>query len=392
MNIIFMKLFEMSITATWLIISVLIIRMILKNMPKYFRCILWGMVGIRLILPFSFESKASLVPESEMVKPIIDNKAVVRNVDSLDKVLNIVSIVTIIWIVGIVLMLMYFIISYILLLRRVKESICYKENVWQCDYIDTPFILGIINPRIYIPSAINTEELQHVLAHEKAHLKRHDHLWKPVAFMLLTIYWFNPLIWVSYTLLCKDIELACDEKVVKCMGTYDKKMYCETLLNYSLSRKMISICPLAFGEGGVKQRVMSVLNYKKPSFWIIVVSIIACVTVGIFFMTNPVNKDTQKNNGEPVQETIIETNQSISEQEFQEIRSKIEMLQIEYENTLNFMEKYQVEFNIIREQAQKNKIEQEIIKAQDELQYYMSLIEENSNKLEKYKNAIESES
>jgi len=187
----------------------------------------------------------------------------------------------------IVAMVLYTVVSYFRIHRKVREAVPYQENIWLCDHIDTPFILGVVRPRIYLPSNMNEQDIEYVIAHEKAHLKRHDHWWKPLGFLLLTVYWFNPILWIAYILLCKDIELACDEKVIKDMGTEIKKPYSEALINCSVPRKMISACPLAFGEVGVKGRVKSVLNYKKPAFWIIVVAVVASIVVAVCFLTNP---------------------------------------------------------------------------------------------------------
>ncbi len=194
------------------------------------------------------------------------------------------------WFVGVAGMLFYMLFSYLRVYRKVKESALYEKNVRRCDSIDSPFILGVICPKIYLPSDINAEDREFVLAHERAHLKRFDHIWKPLEFLLLSIYWFHPLLWVAYILLCKDIEYACDEKVIKELGAERKKAYSTALINCSVSRKMISACPLAFGENGVKGRVKSVLHYKKPAFWIIIASVVVCTVLAVCFLTDPERK------------------------------------------------------------------------------------------------------
>lgn len=201
------------------------------------------------------------------------------------------AIAAIVWLVGIGIMLLYTAISYISVYRRVKESAPLKDKVRVCDRIDSPFILGMLRPRIYLPSDISITDREYVIAHEKAHLKRLDHIWKPLGFLLLSVYWFHPLLWVAYILLCKDIEFACDEKVIKELGAEQKKTYSTALINCSVSRKMISACPLAFGENGVKGRVKSVLHYKKPAFWILVASVLVCVVMAVCFLTNPKSKE-----------------------------------------------------------------------------------------------------
>jgi len=196
-------------------------------------------------------------------------------------------VASILWPIGILGMLFYAGFSYLRIRRKVREAAPLRDNIWLCDYVDSPFILGIFRPRILLPSSMTPSEMQHVIAHEQAHLKRLDHLWKPLGFVLLSIYWFNPALWVAYILLCRDIELACDEKVIKEMDTDDIKAYSTTLLNYSISRKIISVCPLAFGEVNVKRRIKNVLHYKKPAFWIILASVAACAVVAVCFLTNP---------------------------------------------------------------------------------------------------------
>ena len=328
MEAIFLKILNMSITASWLVLAIVILRLILKKAPKAISVFMWAVVGVRLICPFSFESILSLIPSAETVpqdsiyseapaihsgvpifnstvNPIISESLAPEVGASVNPMQIIAFVASVVWIVGIVAMLLYTVISYFRIHRKVREAVPYQDNIWLCDHIDTPFILGVIRPRIYLPSNMNEQDIEYVIAHEKAHLKRHDHWWKPLGFLLLTVYWFNPILWIAYILLCKDIELACDEKVIKDMGTEIKKPYSEALINCSVPRKMISACPLAFGEVGVKGRVKSVLNYKKPAFWIIVVAVIACIALSVGFLTNPATKlDT--NMASFIEEQIIE--------------------------------------------------------------------------------------
>ena len=310
MEAIFLKILNMSITASWLVLAIVILRLILKKAPKAISVFMWALVGVRLICPFSFESILSLIPSAETVpqdiiyseapaihsgvpifnstvNPIISENLAPEVGASVNPMQIIAFVASVVWIVGIVAMVLYTVISYFRIHRKVREAVPYQENIWLCDHIDTPFILGVIRPRIYLPSNMNEQDIEYVIAHEKAHLKRHDHWWKPLGFLLLVVYWFNPILWIAYILLCKDIELACDEKVIKDMGTEIKKPYSEALINCSVPRKMISACPLAFGEVGVKGRVKSVLNYKKPAFWIIVVAVVASIVVAVCFLTNP---------------------------------------------------------------------------------------------------------
>lgn len=310
MDAVFIKLLNMSITASWLILAVILLRFLLKKAPKWIMSILWGFVAFRLIFPFSLESAFSLIPSTETipqnilisesptvnsgfevlnqaVNPIITD-ALTPNVEySVNPIQVVIFIASVIWIIGIIAMGIYTVVSYIRVRKKVEEAVPLKENIWVCDHIPTPFILGIFRPRIYIPSSINETHMEYVIFHEKAHLKRKDHIWKPLGFLLLSVYWFNPIIWLAYILLCKDIELACDEKVIRQFGTQIKKPYSDALISCSMPRKMISACPLAFGETCVKERVKSVLNYKKPAFWIILVAVIACIITAVCLLTNP---------------------------------------------------------------------------------------------------------
>jgi len=197
----------------------------------------------------------------------------------------------VIWIVGIIALFIYTVISYAKVKRKIGTAVLLRENIYQSENVVSPFVLGIIKPKIYLPFNMNEKDMEHVVAHEMAHIHRKDHLWKPLGFLLLTLHWFNPLMWLGYILLCRDIELACDEKVIKELDHDARADYSQALLTCSVNRRMIAACPLAFGEVGVKDRVKSVLNYKKPAFWIIIAAIVACVAVAVCFLTNPPQKD-----------------------------------------------------------------------------------------------------
>ena len=310
MEAVFLKILNMSITASWIVLAVIVVRLLLRKAPKWIIVLMWGLAGIRLVCPFSLESVFSLIPSVEtvpsnilymdtptihsgvsalnsIVNPIISESLAPSVGDSVNPVQVITFISSMIWIAGVAVMLIYTAVSYLRICKKVKEAMPFKENIWVCDHVDTPFILGVIRPRIYLPSAMDGQDIEYVIAHENAHLKRHDHWWKPLGFLLLAIYWFNPILWIAYLLLCRDIELACDEKVIRNMGTENKKPYSDALINCSVPRRMIAACPLAFGEIGVKARVKSVLNYKKPAFWIIIIAVITCIFVAICFLTDP---------------------------------------------------------------------------------------------------------
>ena len=315
MGEIFLKLLNLSITASWLILAVLCIRLLFRKIPKWITCLLWGVVAIRLIFPFSIESAFSLQLSAEPIRtstmvegelipyvPSVDsNIGVVENTvnpllaeafayqetESVAPLQIATEIAGSVWLCGMVVLLIFALVSMIKLRLRVREAVRYKENLYICDAVKSPFILGIIKPRIYLSSALSEEEMDYIIAHERAHLKRKDHLWKPFGYLLLCIYWFNPLCWIAYIMLCKDIELACDEKVIKDMSFGDKKEYSRVLLFCATQRHLVMACPLAFGEVGVKERVKTVLNYKKPTFWITIAAIVVCAIVAICFLTNP---------------------------------------------------------------------------------------------------------
>ncbi|MBQ3081803.1 MAG: hypothetical protein IJC49_05055 [Clostridia bacterium] len=319
MEAVFIKLFNMSITATWIALAVILIRLLFKKAPKHFRVFMWGLVGLRLLIPFSIESVLSLIPSAETVppdiiysdkpyiqsgipiinstfNPIISESLAPATGDSVNPMQVVGAVAANIWIFGMTLMALYAVISYMRIRLKVKEAARVDGIIWECDNIDTPFILGIVRPRIYLPSSLTAEDREYVIAHERAHLKRRDHFWKPLGFLLLTVYWFNPVLWAAYVLLCKDIELATDEKVIKALGEEIKKPYSEALINCSVPRKAISACPVAFGESSIKERVKAVLNYKKASFWIIIIAVISCVGLGVLFLTNPVTDDGKNDN------------------------------------------------------------------------------------------------
>ncbi len=313
MEKVFLEILNMSLSGSLLILVVLIVRMLLKKFPKWILCVLWGMVAVRLLCPFSIESAISLLPSAKpvptdiamMPRPEIDtgissinqvvNTVIERNftpspVASANPLQIINFIVAWVWIVGIAVLIIYAIVSYGLLYKKVKSSITFEENIRLCDYVETPLILGIIRPRIYLPSGISEEQLYHVVAHEKAHLKRLDHIWKPLGFGILAIHWFNPLVWISYAMLCKDIEMACDEMVISDFDRESTVSYSQSLLECSAGKRTFIVCPLAFSEVSVKDRIKHVLNYKKPSFLIICIAVIICVVVAVCFLTNPKQK------------------------------------------------------------------------------------------------------
>ena len=333
----FLKLLNMSISAGYLVLAVVLLRLVLKKAPRWTRVLLWGIVAIRLICPFSIESALSLIPNPEPISadilqeaspsinsslptidpsappyinpdpiptpsiPILDTVTVTASADPGETYLAVASII---WLAGMSLMMLYMIISYWQLRRRVTTAIRVHDRIYQGETVVSPFVLGILRPRIYLPSNLSPQDLPHVIAHEQAHIRRKDHWWKPLGFLLLTLYWFNPLMWLAFLLLCRDIELACDEKVIKQLESDQRADYSQALLKCSARRRSIAACPLAFGEVGVKERVKNVLSYKKPAFWIIIVAVIACAAVAVCFLTDPLSEvhaeGTQPTETQPV--------------------------------------------------------------------------------------------
>lgn len=309
----FLKLTNMSVSASWLILAVFVLRFALKKAPKWVNVVLWGIVAVRLICPFSIESALSLIPSTETIPMNIEmagRPAIDSGIDVVNSAVNpIISasftpnpgasanplqiwipVASVIWLLGMVVMALYTAVSYFRLYRMLNTAVRYEKNIFQSENVTTPFVLGIFRPKIYLPFQIAEGDLAHVVAHEQAHICRKDHWWKPLGFLLLTIHWFNPLMWLAYVLLCRDIELACDERVIQKLGNAQRADYTQALVSCSVNRRMIAACPLAFGEVGVKDRVKTIMNYKKPAFWLIVVAIILCMIVAVCFLTDPIQE------------------------------------------------------------------------------------------------------
>ena len=323
MDAMLLQLLNVSISVSWLVGAVLLLRFCFPKAPKYIRCLLWGLVGVRLLLPFSIKSDFSVLPTSQTIpdeivyaqipsvntgifsvdmaiNPVIGQTLAPQVGDSVNPVQVWLAIGGVIWLVGMMVMLLYAIGSYWSVRRRVREAALLFDNVYHGDRIQSPFILGLFRPRIYLPSDMSEQDRVYVLAHEQAHLARRDHLWKPLGFALLSVYWFNPLLWVAYIMLCRDIEFACDEKVIASYGEYgeeQKKWYADALINCSAPRRHLTACPLAFGENGVKGRIKSVLHYKKPAFWVVVAALLTCIAVAVCFLTDPKDEWESENYG-----------------------------------------------------------------------------------------------
>lgn len=323
MSKIFTDIFNMSVAASWAILAVLVFRLIFKRSPKFIYCILWGIVGIRLTVPFFPSSRISIIPSAVTVVPSNQAQAphFQSGVGTLDSVVNEyidihypsangtstaqvtpTDIISYIWIGVAFLFILYAIISYIRLKRRVSSAILISDNVFESERVSSPFVLGLISPKIYLPINMDEDKVRSVLLHERAHIKRRDNIVKPIAFILLSVHWFNPLVWLSYILLCKDIEMACDEKVIKVMTPLERADYSEQLLSLGNVRKTLTVSPLAFGEVNVKGRIKSVLSYKKPAFYIVIATLIALLTLAVCLLTNPFSRSHPDNN-DPAEST-----------------------------------------------------------------------------------------
>ena len=323
MSELFLEIVNRSIAASWIVIAVLVLRLCLKKTPKWVNVLLWGIVAVRLIFPFSIESALSLIPSAETVSPSImmeQTPSVQTGVPALDQVINPVidhslspapgasanplqiwiPVLTVIWLLGVAALFLYSAVSYRRLRRRVCEAVILRDHIYQSENVCSPFVLGIIRPKIYLPYHMDKREMDHVIAHEQTHIRRRDHWWKPLGFLLLTVHWFNPLLWLGYILLCRDIELACDEKVIREMGSEQRADYTQALVSCSVSRRSIAACPLAFGEVGIKERVKSVMNYKKPAFWIVLASVVVCAVAAVCFLTDPKTERSSPSVGDNV--------------------------------------------------------------------------------------------
>lgn len=315
MNALFSQLLRQSLTAGWIILALLALRPLLKKVPRWVSCLLWGLPAARLLLPAALESRVSLVPQqltagalnltpipmTHIPVPTTAEAAPAAQHFSWEAVLPWL------WLAGMAALAVYALFSYIRLLRRVQVSIRVGDRVFICDNVRSPFILGLFRPRIYLPSDMDQNRAKLVLSHERSHLRRGDHLWKPLGYALLCLHWFNPLCWAAYLLFCRDIEQACDEAVVKDMEAWEKKAYSAALAACSVPRSAIAACPLAFGEVGVKQRIRGILNYRKPKFWVMVLSAVLCVALAAGFLTDPVKAsqpETETQGPSPVEDYL----------------------------------------------------------------------------------------
>lgn len=329
----FTRLVNLGLSVSWLVAAVLVLRLLLRRAPKWTRCLLWALVALRLLCPVSVESelsvfnlrptaaestpgaveyvqynekteKPALIWTSPALPAAEAGESPASQPASQPASMPAAAVKThttylpplmLVWAAGTGVMLLYALCSFLRLRRTVAPAVKLRENIYLCDELPSPFILGLLRPRIYLPSTLTAQQQTSVLAHEHAHLARRDHVWKPLGFLLLAVYWFNPLLWVAFFLLCRDIELACDERVIRNMSAGEKQEYSRALLSCSLPRQGVSACPLAFGEVGVKTRIRSILHDKKPGFWLVLLALLAVFALALGFLTAPKHEKTLQN-------------------------------------------------------------------------------------------------
>ena len=310
MDDVFLKLVNLSISASWLILAVLVLRVVLKKAPKWVMPLLWGVVALRLVCLFSIESALSLIPSAETIpseivtetrEPVLYEQATLDiatnpTLPSATEVPVGVSrqqaqvdfnIYSVLWLAGMAALLVHALVSAGKLKRKLATAILLRDNIYESEFVDSPFVFGVVKPNIYLPMHMDEGTAAYVIAHEHAHLARRDHWWKVLGYLVLALHWFNPLVWVAYILFCRDIELACDEKVVRGLDGAARADYSQALLSCAAPKRAVAACPLAFGEGNIKMRVKSALHYKKPAFWVAAAAVLAVVIVAVCFLTNP---------------------------------------------------------------------------------------------------------
>lgn len=341
----FVNILSISIGANWLILAVLLLRFLLKKAPRRVICILWAMVAVRVLLPVSLESPVDFIPETtSAIQEAVDTSLIHPETVTFHTGIvtpqegtsgasassgQSIPVIPLVWSFGILLMLSYLALRYVKLRRLVREAAWEKENIWICDTVTTPFILGIVRPKIYLPSGLSGISREYVIAHEKCHLRCKDHWWKPISYLILSVFWFDPLMWIAYFMICKDIEFACDESVILRYSLPEKKAYSQALLACSANRKLVLACPIAFGETAVVGRIRNVLNHKKPGFWIMLVSALVLIFCTIGFFTIPVGAQTNNSGLASSEQTeVISTLPPAESQDFPSVQEDSE----EWEN------------------------------------------------------------
>lgn len=322
MKELFLEVVKLSLSGSIFVAAVVLLRLVFRKAPRWVFCLLWALAAARLALPVQVETELSVIPpaisDGQAVEGVMSGfvgdttvyyegsgdyeaainagrdpvlapggRYVVTQTGSLEAPVTVGGVLAWVWLGGIGLMLGYAVLSWAMLRRRVRTAVRAEGNIWECGSVDSPFVLGLFCPRIYLPFGLEDPDRAHVIAHERAHLRRGDHWWKPLGFLILSVYWFNPVIWVAYVLLCRDIEGACDEKVIGSMTKDQIRAYSRALLNCSVHRRRIAACPVAFGEVGIKARIQNVMHYKKPAFWIVLTAVAASVVAAVLLLTDP---------------------------------------------------------------------------------------------------------
>lgn len=309
MSKLFLSVVNTSILAGYLVLVVLILRLLLKRAPKRITILLWGIVAVRLVGQFNIQSSLCLFPKEvisteinmgqeplvdtgflaldNIINPAIHSSLSADQAGGISTLQTVVSVLAVVWLAGIAVFFVYTAISFLRIRKNISTAVLVRDNIFQSENVRSPFVFGLVRPRIYLPLHLNEADMSSVIAHEQAHIKCRDYIIKPVGYLLLMVHWFNPLIWLSYMLFCKDIELACDERVIRKYTPKQRADYSQALLNCSTDKHSAMVYPLSFGEVGVKSRVKSVLNYKKPTFWIGVAAIVAIVVMALCFLTSP---------------------------------------------------------------------------------------------------------
>ena len=296
MTTVFLVVLSMSISASWLIAALLMLRLLLRKMPKRSVILLWGLVGLRLLIPFSIESRLSLIPGNQPgATPVVSESGQIPEIWSL------------LWLMGVLLFTVYFLMSYWYFLRTLDTAVFLQEKTYQSDRIQAAVVVGLWRPKIYIPFRMESDSMAYILAHEQAHIRRRDHWWKLLAYFMLTLHWFNPLVWIAYVMLGRDMELACDEEVIRDLDTQARGDYAQALMMNSRRRHHSTVYRLCFGEIGVKERVRSVLNYQRPSAWHSVVLAVFSIVLGVCFLTDPVGASELVDSQNTIQEQMVQT-------------------------------------------------------------------------------------
>ncbi len=346
---------------TLVILAVLLVRLLLRRLPKKYSYLLWSVVGIRMLLKLQLPSRFGLlslwhymtqqISGSQLLtapkqltnmQKITDPQAGAQNLQPAGQLItgqtvtgaarglsqagakagsgwdHLLQICMLIWIAGMIVLLLYGILSYFKCRRMTVQAVHMEGNIWECDHLATPFVLGIVRPRIYIPFHLSAEEKPYILAHETYHIRRGDPIVRLLAFVLLTFYWINPFVWIAYFLMIRDMEMSCDEAVLLQLGTQIKKAYSNSLLTFATGRKQVTFSPLAFGESGTSGRIKNILDFKKPKVWGSLLAILAVILAAVFCLTSQKTEDDTSASQSEQQVTDSSRNAQAAEEAKQE--------------------------------------------------------------------------